>query len=465
MNILHLVYKYAVLCVIITLWWSRGCTGAELLNLTGVRVWLRLKNSNYISLVLFIACLSLYLQNNKGKHSFMNIIKRLFLICLLSLLSVPAVCSEVRVSVLTCSPGEEVYALYGHTALRYCDTSKKIDIVFNYGCFDFSTPNFGWRFVLGETDYMVGVTHASRFFPEYALRGSDVVEQVLDLTDEEAQSLFEVLTLNLEPENRVYRYRYLDNNCTTKVRDKLLELLAASGDVVYKGDTLSGQTYRDALNFPELQHPWYTFGINVLLGSDVDEALTLESLQFLPLNYMKVLDGLYVVSADGKERKLVRESKVLPAMEKKTAERSNFTPFNASLLLLLATFIVMLCELRKRNTFWGIDVLLMLVQGLSGALLLFLALFSEHPAVEPNWLILLLNPLALILMPLYVHRIRKHKSMKIAWVQVAFVVLFVLTALLGLQVYPTPIYFCAAALLVRSLFHIYKDDICELNIV
>ena len=144
----------------------------------------------------------------------MNIIKRLFLICLLSMLSVPAVRSEVRVSVLTCSPGEEIYALYGHTALRYCDTSQKIDIVFNYGCFDFSTPNFGWRFVLGETDYMVGVTHSSRFFPEYALRGSDVVEQVLDLTDEEAQSLFEVLTLNLEPENRVYRYRYLDNNCS-----------------------------------------------------------------------------------------------------------------------------------------------------------------------------------------------------------------------------------------------------------
>ena len=107
----------------------------------------------------------------------------------------------------------------------------------------------------------------------------------------------------------------------------------------------------------------------------------------------------------------------------------------------------------------------MSLQGLAGALLLFMALFSEHPAVDVNWLILLLNPLALVLMPVYVNRIRKHKSMTIAWAQVVFVALFVLTAILGLQVYPAPIFFCAIALLARSLFHIYKDRICDLNIV
>ena len=395
----------------------------------------------------------------------MNIIKRILLFCFLCLSMVVTARAEVKVSVLTCSPGEEVYSLYGHTALRYRDTSKDIDVVFNYGLFDFSTPNFGWRFVLGETDYMVGCTDYTDFLPEYALRGSGVVEQVLDLTDEEALSLFGSLLLNLKPENCVYRYRYLDNNCTTKVRDKLLEALAESGNVVYKSDAPQGETYRDALNAPAENNPWYAFGINLLLGADVDREMSHSQRQFLPNNFMNDLENAYIVSADGSERKLVRENNILLVPEQKSVERNNLTPFNVSLLLLLATFVTMLCELRKRKTYWGLDVVLMLLQGLSGALLLFMALFSAHPAVGNNWLIVLLNPLALVLLPIYIYRIRKHKPMGIVWVQVAFVILFVLTALFGLQVYPAPVYFCAAALLVRSLFHVYKDRICELNIV
>jgi hypothetical protein len=118
---------------------------------------------------------------------------------------------------------------------------------------------------------------------------------------------------------------------------------------------------------------------------------------------------------------------------------------------------------RKKRTFWGFDVLLMTLQGLSCSLLLFMALFSQHPAVGNNWLLLLFNPLALVLMPVYVCRIRKHKRLTVAWVQVAMALLFFGSAVLQLQVYPLPIYFCAMALLVRSLFLIYKENICELS--
>ena len=395
----------------------------------------------------------------------MNIVKRVLLFCLFNLSFIAVARSEVKVSVLTCSPGDEAYSLYGHTALRYVNTARGVDVVFNYGCFDFSTPNFGWRFVLGETDYLVGCQDFEGFLPEYELRGSAVVEQVIDLNEEEARALFRALLLNIRPENRVYRYRFLDNNCTTKVRDKLLEAFAMAGDVVYTDSVPAGKTYRDALALPSMEHPWYTFGINLLLGAGVDKPLDTMSAQFLPLDYMNTLDGMSVVAADGAERKIVAETNILLPENKVAAARSNFTPFNASLLLLLATLVAMLCELRKRKTWWGVDVLLMSVQGLAGGLLLFMALFSEHPAVDVNWLIVLLNPLALVLLPIYVSRIRKHKPMGIAWVQVLFVALFMLTAIFGLQVYPAPIFFCAIALLVRSLFHIYKDRICDLNIV
>jgi hypothetical protein len=219
-------------------------------------------------------------------------VRKFFLLQILCLLFQASFAGNgVQVSVLTCSPGDEVYALYGHTALRYRDTSRDIDVVFNYGLFDFSTPNFGWRFVLGETDYMVGCTDYINFLPEYSMRGSGVVEQVLDLSDEEAMSLFRTLLLNLEPENRVYRYRYLDNNCTTKVRDKLLEVLSKSGEVVYKNDSLQGETYRDALNAPADENPWYAFGINLLLGADVDKVITHSEGQFLPNKFMNDLES------------------------------------------------------------------------------------------------------------------------------------------------------------------------------
>ena len=183
------------------------------------------------------------------------------------------------------------------------------------------------------------------------------------------------------------------------------------------------------------------------------------------MNLMDDLAVACIVDADGNRLPAVESTNLLLEENKPLVQRGNFTPFNAALVLLIFTFVVMLCELRSRRTFWGYDLLLMTVQGLAGALLLFMALCSEHPAVDANYVILLLNPIALLLMPVAIYRIIKHLSPVVMWVQVVFVSLFFLSAIAGLQCYPAPLYFCAVAILVRSLFHIYKDRICELNIV
>lgn len=377
--------------------------------------------------------------------------------------SLSMVAGNAKFSVLTCAPGNEAYALFGHTGLRYCDEKKGVDIVFNYGYFDFDSPNFAWRFILGETDYMVGVVSYDTFCREYQQRGSEVVEQVLDLTPEQESDLFLMLKENCLSRNRVYRYNYFYNNCTTKIRDKV----ASVADGVALDAVAKYPTFRDALNALLVNHPWYAFGINLLLGADIDRPATQHGLQFIPQNYMNDLDACHIANADGKMHPFVKERNVVVenAELESVSENghSNVTPFNVALLLLVATFIVMSCEVRKKKTFWGFDVLLMTVQGLAGCLLLFMALFSQHPAVGNNWLLLLLNPLALVLMPIYVYRIRKHKPMKIAWIQVLMVVMFFVSAILQLQVYPLPIYFCATALLVRSLFLVYKENICELS--
>ena len=385
----------------------------------------------------------------------------IFILGILFSLSITA--KNPKFSVMTCWPGNEAYSLYGHTGLRYCDEEKGLDIVFNYGYFDFDSPNFAWRFILGQTDYMVGAVDYDHFCQEYIQRGSPVVEQVLDLTPEQENELLDILVDNCSVMNRTYRYNYFYNNCTTKIRDKVEQVV----------DSLSYEapaqyaTFRDALNAMLGSHPWFAFGINVLLGADIDRPVTARELQFIPQNYMNALDNCYIIDANGEKHPIVECKDVVVSENENNATfnavRSNFTPFNASILLLLATFVVMLCEVRKKKTFWGYDLLLMSVQGLAGALLLFMALFSQHPAVGNNWAIILLNPLALVLMPIIICRIRKQKSLSLAWVQVVFVVLFFLSAIFSLQVYPLPLYFCAVALLVRSLFLIYKENICELS--
>ena len=381
------------------------------------------------------------------------------------LVTAPMRADEARFSLITCSPGYEAYSLFGHTALRYVDEESGVDKVYNYGYFSFDTPNFVWRFILGQTDYLVASLPFEYFIPEYVERGSMVVEQVLNLTPSQVRSLYRLLEENCRLRNRVYRYNYFYANCTTKARDKFLESLGNGCSIVYMQPEVPLPTFREALRSMTASHPWYSFGIDLLMGSDVDSPATSEQLQFIPANLMNDLGNACIADAEGGNVPAVKETNILARENKPVVPRNNLTPFNASLLLLLFTFIVMLCELRSKRTFWGYDLVLMTVQGLGGCLLLFMALCSEHPAVDANFVMLLINPLALILMPFLIYRIIKHKSLQIAWVQVAFVLLFFLSALLGLQCYPAPLYFCAAAILSRSLFHIYKERICELNIV
>lgn len=370
-----------------------------------------------------------------------------------------------RFSLLTCSPGDEAYSLFGHTALRYCDEERGLDKVYNYGYFDFSSPNFAWRFILGQTDYIVAAVPYRHFIVEYVQRGSSVVEQVLNLDNEQINRLYRLLEENCLVRNRQYRYNYFYANCTTKARDKVVEALGDGCNVVYGAQSIPETTMREALASFTAVHPWYSFGIDLLMGSDVDKEASRADLQFAPINLMKDFADASVVDASGNTVPLVKATNQLAPENKPLQPRSNFTPFNAALLLLLFTFVVMLCELRSKKTYWGFDLLLMTVQGLGGVLLLFMGLCSEHPAVDANFAMLLINPIALLLMPVALYRIIKHRSPVVMWVQVVFVTLFFLSGIVGLQYYPVPLYFCAVALLVRSLFHIYKENICELDIV
>jgi hypothetical protein len=124
---------------------------------------------------------------------------------------------SMQVSLLTCSPGTEVYSLYGHTALRCRNITRNQDLVYNYGVFSFQQPHFVWRFILGECDYMVQPVPWPYFIKEYGERGSTVTEQVLNFSSIEANRLAMLLYVNSLPENCQYRYNFLYNNCKIEI--------------------------------------------------------------------------------------------------------------------------------------------------------------------------------------------------------------------------------------------------------
>ena len=318
---------------------------------------------------------------------------------------------SLRVSLLTCSPGTEVYQLYGHTALRVQDPSANLDVVFNYGVFDFRKPHFAWRFVLGECDYEVMYFPFELFLEEYAKRGSEVVEQELNLTTHEALQLVHNLILNSEPENRTYRYNFLTSNCTTKARDMVENAL--DGHIIYT-ESEQRMTYRELLHKYTTGYEWSEQGNDILLGASCDTVLSDRAMQFLPEQLMKYFSKAMITDTFKCHRPLVSKQVVVLLRNDNLLNSSAgtpqfITPTRLGWTLFVVALVVVLFEIRSRRQWWAVDALLMSLQGIAGLFLCFMFFFSQHPTVDTNWQVWPFNPLPLFLMPWVVVCARKHR--------------------------------------------------------
>ena len=187
---------------------------------------------------------------------------------------------KISVSLLTASQGKQIYEKFGHTGIRIHIPSKKFNGVYHYGLFSFDEPHFEYRFVKGETDYMIGLMHYHDFLTMYAIRGSSVRELPLYLTQEEARSLFAALQENMLPENQTYRYSFLYDNCATRPLDIINKSL--NGEV--RRDTIYTDlpTFRTLIHESTKQDKWVTFGLDLILDGETDEQISLPDKPFLP---------------------------------------------------------------------------------------------------------------------------------------------------------------------------------------
>lgn len=315
---------------------------------------------------------------------------------------------SIRFSLLTCAPGTEIYSLFGHTAIRYENYTRRIDVVFNYGMFSFNTPNFIFRFVAGETDYQLGITPYSYFEAEYAMRGSSVYQQVLNLTQSEKERLLTILENNYLPENRIYRYNYFYDNCTTRARDKIEECI--EGKVVYP-DSLSGKSYRSIVHEFTAGSPWDEFGIDLCLGAEADKEINKRQQMFSPFYMKYYASNAYIVDAGGTRRPLILdETKIVDVEPDEVQPGFVLSPLMCGALFLALCVVMAWGQWKTQRIWWGWDIVLYGLQGLAGCIIAFLFFFSVHPTVGSNWLLILFNPIPLLYLPFMVYKAVKRKK-------------------------------------------------------
>ncbi|MDH6342576.1 hypothetical protein M2480_001198 [Parabacteroides sp. PFB2-12] len=301
---------------------------------------------------------------------------------------------QAEISFLISAPYDEAaFTVFGHAAIRVYDPVTRFDGVFNYGIFDFSSPNFVWRFALGHTDYILGINDYKQYLANYQMRGSDVTELVLNLTPYEKQGLFEGLILNAQPENRTYRYNFFFDNCATRL-PAMVERYTR-GEVIYHNPP-APQSFRQMVHDCTRHRTWLTFGIDLALGSPADRVATPHEMMFLPSFVMQAYEHASILDPEGTEREMVSEKRVNKAFE----EEDTFdilddllTPMVCGWLLFLVVLFFTYRAWKQKRAYNGLDILLFSLAGIGGCVLFFLCFVSVHPCIWPNWSVVWLHPL------------------------------------------------------------------------
>ena len=359
----------------------------------------------------------------------------------------------VRISLLTCQPHEEVYSIYGHTAIRYQDLARGTDLAVNYGMFSFHKPYFVLRFVFGLTDYEMGIEPFEAFCAQYASYGSGVYEQMLNLTPEEKLTIAKAIDTNYEPQNRVYRYNYFYDNCTTRARDMITNHLQARVDYTPEKshDTTS---YRQIVRQCANNTPWIRFGNDILLGIKADLLIDRAQRQFLPANLMNDFESATLNNGSGSKRKLIASSGwvVQPGVQ---TSSSSFPLSPTAFMLILAAIILgtTAIESKLNRRFRWFDAFWLLLCGLIG-IILFVMIFSQHPTVSINLQILFFCPYTL----LYIYRaVKKSKETQFLRGIKIWCILIALFLIGGFfQHYAEGVRFLALSLLIRYMYLLYR---------
>jgi hypothetical protein len=308
-------------------------------------------------------------------------LKKIFLIFILFLFAESQfanVDNQIEISLLTCSSGVESFTIWGHSAIRIVNKENSIDVVYNFGLFDFNTPNFYLKFIQGKLKYKLGIHGSQRFFRSYLSENRQIIEQKLYLTDEDEIKIIKRLEYLYKPENRYYYYDFLAKNCTSELRDLIFENIETD----FQNKNIN-KTFRDQLNEYTINKPWLALGLNLIFGITVDRDVNRYESMFLPDYLCWELNNVKVNGT-----KLVYNEQVFNKVE---ADKSTYpkllNPITIFSILLL--FVLLFKSSR-------IQYPVLIINGLLGLLILSVWIITEHDELKSNFNILWCNPLYLV---------------------------------------------------------------------
>ncbi len=320
--------------------------------------------------------------------------KLLFVLILITVFS-PVIAqhsNRLRISLITCGPGdEEVWEVFGHTGVRVVDSDAHTDRVFNYGTFDFG-PDFELQFMRGKLLYSVAVEDFSGFMQVYVQANRSVEEQVLLLDTLQKEHFYEFLLWNAEPENRYYKYDQFFNNCATQIRD-IFPKPQVFGKAFQFGKAIQPEvrlSFRDIINSYFYRDHWTRLGVNILLGSRIDQVMSNTDIMFLP-DYLR--DGIKGATVKGR-RISTDPQLILPGSKMGPAGLNG--PFLITLFVALIT-IAGLSVKKLRLLGRIMSTLLLIVTGLLGILILGMWFGTDHQGCADNFNLLWCLPTNLII--------------------------------------------------------------------
>ena len=372
-----------------------------------------------------------------------------FLILVISLLplrifSAVKLTDHATIYLVTCDPGPDMYAAFGHSAIWVVDSVRRIDFVYNYGVFDFNTPNFYMKFIRGRLKYKINRESFRQFIRTYFYEQRSVYRQKLLLSPDEKQKLFDALETNCQPENRYYLYDYLQDNCATRVIDQIERAVDSPERFVHLDEPV-GITFRQDLDKYLKPSPWMDFGIDLALGLPADQMMTARGSMFLPDDVMKRINSKTEKNTEPAE--LIFEGEPVP----NTA--GWLTPFNV--ILVVSIIILVLTLLKKKSRFTNIlDKIVFGISGVLGLVLLFLWLGTDHSSMKNNLNVFWAMPINLIIF----FKLRLGKKNFFRWYFLFFSLLMVVL-LVSWTVFPQSFHFAIIPFLVLMMIRAFYQYI------
>ncbi len=330
-----------------------------------------------------------------------------------------------QISLITGAPGGPLFTKFGHSAIRVYDPVNQIDEVYNYGTFDFDTEGFYIKFMRGKLNYWLSKYEFQRMLVTYRYLNQSLYEQILDLSQEEKNLVYQFLEVNYYPENRFYLYDFFYDNCSSRIRDVFKSVLGKK--LIFNDDHIEhNKTFRQLLDeYLQVQAPWGDFGIDLVLGLPADKTAEAWDYMFLPF---KLFDAFEYAELREGDRLIPFVARTRVLFEESGDGRTGgwFTPLIFFSGLLILVILIYFYERKRKKYLKNVDSAIFLIIGLAGLIMALLWFWTDHMATKDNLNILWAFPTHLLVpVMLYKARLKKLTSYYFLFWTILFILLLI----------------------------------------